>query len=110
MELDYSRFICVGIDGAITLNEVNTEATREDGIYRIKTEIGELNSQYHLATVITIDGFRIPLCSKGIGQKWELCLGLRLREGEGDLTAEEFLLKDKKMRLAHFGGDQDGRT
>lgn len=108
MFFDYSRYILWEITGATTLAEVDCEMITEDNTNRIKTRVRGFNTEYTIATVIMVDGFRIPVCTKKLEMngKWDVCLGLRWIDGE-ELTAEEFLLKDKRMRLAYFGCDEE---
>lgn len=102
MVFDYSRLIIWKIEGAVSLSEVGSIMNNDNGVNRIELHIPDINPNYTIATVIAVDGFRFPVCARKLGDKWEPCMRVRLYGGE-EHSAEEFLLKDKITRLAHYG-------
>ena len=100
---DYSKLIIFEADGAIPLKSIKIETDDENNV--VMMGVPEVNRDYKFATVITIDGCRFAMCAKKIGE-WEPFAFIKL-SGRNSMNAEEFLLIDKKMRLAHFGGDEE---
>ncbi len=102
-KFDYSRLLIFKADGAIPLKSIKIERDHRNNTTMIG--VPEIDTGYNNATVITIEGCRFAMCAKVIGE-WEPLAFVKL-DGKEEMNAEEFLLVDKKVRLAHFGGDEE---